>query len=41
LHWYILDAARPPEEVLRNAVKLVVRELHRYRQRASQPGPSP
>lgn len=36
LHWYILNSARPQEEVQRDAVRLVARELHRYRILATQ-----
>ena len=36
LHWYIVDSARPSDEVERRAVRLVARELHRYRSLASQ-----
>lgn len=43
LHWYILNSARPHDEVQRDAVRLVARELHRYRilstQAPKNPGP--
>jgi uncharacterized protein len=40
LHWYIVNAACPHEQVLRDTIQLVVRELHRYRQRGNPPRPS-
>lgn len=36
LHWYIVNSARPTEEVERSAVRLVARELHRYRVLSTQ-----
>ena len=36
LHWYILNGAQTQEEVQRDAVRLVARELHRYRILANQ-----
>ncbi len=39
LHWYIVNAANPHEDVLRDTIKLVARELHRYRLRNNQPSP--
>jgi predicted kinase len=39
LHWHIVNSARPHDEVQRDVVRLVCRELHRYRIRSLQAGP--
>jgi predicted kinase len=41
LHWYIVNAAQPQADVQRDAIRLVARELHRYRILASQSVQSP